>query len=791
MRRLLGVLILSTLLLAACGGSSKAASPAAETGMAAQAGAGHPRLLVRQQDVARLRSWASSSNPLWTQGLARLANNARRLMDRGTIPNDDGTPAYVQYPTESYAELFAFMSMVHPQARARASYGRRARRLLMSVVRRALEGPPEEGAPFRDPLFSIGDRSRWQGEAYGLTVDWAYKYFSRNDKRRIRKLFVRWARQQYTIGYPLPILQGPKPSLRGKLNDPALISDTANVRWALNNYYIGHARNLGLMAMALDPRDDPANQVRSHLRRMTGTWLYVIDNALRTQAQGGFSPEGFEYGPDSFGRLAQLLYAMRTAGANTTPVAQMDANPVWGEVLNGYLSSLPSVPTQATGERADLGQIWQAASFGDEESYWALDPISVFGPMALDAAARGDATTVNAARWIATNVPPGGKEQLVDRVGDTADLFGAILYFLTFDPAAGEPTDPRTGLDLRFVAPSLNRTIARTCWCAAARMFTHKLSFATIDHQVSDGNDFGFHRNGEWLTKQRSGYDSQQTEALNIVTIGNDKPDHDERGTYPWDIWQRGGQWILVPSGDPPPPSRSFGNGFVALSGDATKLYNSDYENVRGVAHASRSIVWLEPDHVVVYDRATTTTAGRFKRFWLQTPAMPSISGRLATVATPKGQRLFSTTLLPENAALTASKNHATRGTPAVGEPMGFRLRVEAPGGPQDARFLHVVQGADGGAQPDPAQRVASRAGAAYDGAVVAGTAVLFPVNLGQGGATTIDLPAGVRRILVTGLAPGAGYTIGLQSTETTATLTLTDGGPSTADEGGTLEVTP
>ena len=440
-----------------------------------------------------------------------------------------------------------------------------------------------------------------------------------------------------------------------------------------------------------------------------------------------------------------------------------------------------------TGERADLGQIWQDASFGDAESYWALEPISLFGPLGIEAAARGDAATLNAVRWISANVPPWGRAWLVDRVGNTTDLFGAMMYFLTFPPGFTEPTDPRPALETRYFAPSLNRTLARTCWCDAARMFTHKLSFNTIDHQVADGNDFGLLRNGEWLTKQRSGYDSQQTEALNIVTIGNSKGRNAVRGSYPWDIWQRGGQWILVPSGDPTLVSRSFGDGYVALTGDATDLYNSEYEGVTGVSHSSRSIAWLEPDHVVVYDRASTRTAGQFKRFWLQLPAMPSIAGRIATVATPKGQRLFSTTLLPENAQLSGSRHSRTLGTPAVGEPMGFRLRVEAPGGPQDVRFLHVVQGADGGAGPDPTQLVRSSAGAAYEGAVVGSTAVLFPVGL-TGGATTVPLPPGIQRVLVTGLTPGGAYSVAIGAD---GTFTVSEGGQAGADEGGSIMVTP
>lgn len=779
---LLALALCGSLLPSACGGGATA-SAAGPPALEAQAATSHPRLLVTRDDLPRLRSWASASNPMYARGLARNAATARRAMNRGLVPGGDGGgPSYEQYPTELYAELFAFMSLVHPSPAARADYGRRARRLLMYVIHRAERGPAA-GAPFRDPLFSTGDRSRWQGEAYALTVDWAYPYFSRADKRAVRKVFLRWSREQYK-GYPLVLLTGAKPSRRVALGDPALVASTTNVRWSLNNYYIAHARNLGLMSMALDAGDDPGGALRAGTQRVTGTFLYVIDSALRTQAPGGLLPEGFEYGPDSLGRLAQLMVAMRTAGASP-PGAGIAGNPVWADALSAYLHSLPPVPTQASRVRADLGQIWQAASFGDEESYWALEPISLFGPLGIEAAARGDATTLNAVRWIATNVPPGGAAALVARAGDTPDFFASIMYFLTFAPGDPAPTDPRPALDLDFVAPGLNRTIARTCWCDTARMFTHKLSFSAIDHQVGDGNDFGFLRNGEWLTKQRAGYDSQQTEALNIVTIGNDRPFHRTPGSYPWDIWKRGGQWILVPSGDPTLVSRSLGDGYVEITGDATALYNSDDEGVRGVRHASRSIVWLEPDHIVVYDRVTTATAGRFKRFWLQTPAAPVISGRLATVVTPKGQRLFSTTLLPENATLSASRHGPTLGTPAVAEPMRHRLRVEATGAPADVRFLHVIQGADAGATLTPSQVVRSSGGTPYEGALVGDTAVMFPVGL-QGGATTIALPAGARRVLVTGLTAGAGY----RATAAGGTLTVSEGGGTAADEGGSLMVT-
>jgi hypothetical protein len=757
---------------------------------------GHPRLLVTAADVKRLRGWATRSNPFWSQGLAVLARNAKKDMTRGLVPRKDGgSDSYEEYPTEWYAELFAFMSMVDPHPAERADYGSRARRLLMYVIGRSAPGRGSDNQPFRDPDFSTSDRSRWQGEAYGLTVDWAYSYFSRADRAKIRKVFLRWAAEQYRA-YPLDAFDGPHPSPSGAADNPALLQNPAAVRWSLNNYYVAHARNLGLMALALDPRDDPGGRLRHYLASVTGNWLYVIDHALRSDAAGGFSPEGFEYGPDSLGRLLQLLYALHTAGrdnpASPGPQVSIAANPFWGDFVSDLLESLPPSPTRLSGDDAYLGQIWQPAWFGSAENYRAPDFITALAPLALSAAARGDQRTLDTIRWIETNIPPGGRSSLLARAGgDTDQFLDAILYFLLFDPHAAPPADPRPQLPLQAFAPGINRILARTCWCADGRMFNYGLSWTEIDHQFGDGNDFGFWRKGEWLTKQRSGYHSggSFTDYQDSVTIENDPPQDNDPSDNPHGIWQRGDQWVMEPAGDPKLVAHSSGDGYVYALGDATNLYNSPYQHSTDVTEASRSIVWLEPDLIVVYDRAATGKPDRFKRFWLQLPAPPQIAGNRATVQTPGGQQLFSTTLLPAGASLTSVPDDDSE-EPATDEPMRYRLMVTDPTEPQAVRFLNVIQGADGGAAPAPALLVRSAAGTPYEGAAVGGTLALFPLYYkARFGSLTIDVPAGVSRVLVTGLAASGRYQVDRQSGGAGVRLSVAPGGDNSADAGGVLSI--
>jgi len=124
-------------------GQSAAATPVTD----------HPRLWLTADDLPRLRGWATEANPMWRDGLLVLAEELKADMDAGHVPQEDtGSAAWEEYPTENHAEIFAFMSLVHPDASAREDYARRARTLLMHVMNEAAKGPAAD-APFRDPAF--------------------------------------------------------------------------------------------------------------------------------------------------------------------------------------------------------------------------------------------------------------------------------------------------------------------------------------------------------------------------------------------------------------------------------------------------------------------------------------------------------------------------------------------------------------------------------------------------------------------------------------------------------------
>ena len=784
-----GILALCTLLLTSLG-RTVAADPAV----------GHPRIWLRAEDLPRLRAWAIESNPVYT-ALTELAEEWKSDMDGR--PAQEGAPAQPprvpqedtgdwqpeSYATEKYAQLFAFMSLIHPAAPSREDYARRARNLLMHVMNQAVLGPAE-GAPFRKPGFFTDDsnRARALGEAFPLTVDWIYPHLTPTDKATIRTVFLRWADEIVRQGYhhPEPV---------GLVNNPLLLADRLNVRWSCNNYFTAFTRNLGMLGIAFDRADDPEGKLRDSLRLATGSWLYVADAMMKTECQGGMFAEGEEYSPASNGYLAQFLWALETAGEDDAtkwgPQVRWDSNPFWNDVLPAYFNSI--TPDRRVNPAYDyLGPTHETASYGDQEEYFPRDRIALLGPLGLHERRAGKLDRWNMIRWAQVVLQPGGIDNLASRVRDSNSSTTAIFYFLLLDPTSPPPTDLRSQFATTHFAPGIGRLLSRTSWETNATWFTYKLSWPGIDHLNGDGNQFEFYRRGEWLTKERAGYDldAGSSDNHNTLTIENDDPGRDP-DDYREIEWSRGSQFLYV-SGDPLLKARSLNDQFSYLLGDATALYNYPEAGVTNVAHASRSIVWLKPDSIVVYDRATTRAENRSKKFWLNLPTNAVVEANRATMTSATGQQLFVTTLLPVGSAPVIEKNpeQPLRGDVAKGEPMTHRLRVEAPGNPKDVRFLHVLQGANAGMAADASKVIHSSAGTAFTGAIVGKTAILFPVILDTPFTGTVyAAPAELETHLVTGLTPEAGYTVTRMLAGATETVSINPGGGQMADSGGVIRL--
>jgi hypothetical protein len=199
-------------------------------------------------------------------------------MDNGALTVDSGDGESGFNPIETYAEIFAFMSLFHPDPVQANDYAQRAHDIIMRIVNQAVLGQAA-GQPYRGANFAVHNRASWDGEAFAVVLDWDYAKFTPAEKVTIRQVYLRWIQEclvATTSG-------GDHPSPVGVVNDPSLLSTPLGVRNSTNNYDANHARHIGLLAMALDaaddvpalPTDPPAGTLRRFVGTAIGSWLYV------------------------------------------------------------------------------------------------------------------------------------------------------------------------------------------------------------------------------------------------------------------------------------------------------------------------------------------------------------------------------------------------------------------------------------------------------------------------------------------------------------------------------------
>lgn len=844
----------------------------------------HPRLWITSDDLPRLRGWARSSNPVYQDGLRALAATGAQRMDNGTLAaGDNAGSTYAEYTREDYATLFALMALIDPDLAARPAWAQRSRTLLMQVLdsvdacQRAR--PPVTSGRYCQLSFPISDRSRWSGHAFALSVDWLQAaqaadggpVLSAADLATIRRVFLIWSRLSLEA-YPNPYNNPPAFTLPvGTVGEPLLRQpeDTRRlrIRFAGNNYFAGHMRNMAMRALALDVDDDvpdPATPptylrrntagaevevpldarpgaLRELLRHSLEGWLYMQDHLLRVDSRGGLPQEGLEYAPTSIGIPTHLLLALETAGladaeAQTRhglQVAGLASNPFYRRMLEGFVHS-QSPRRHATA----YGLVSQPFWYGDGEQYYQNDAVDILAPIALYFARTGDHTRADLIRWVQRHVPPGGNAEFSERTrsdGNPGDLVSSILYFLLFDPdragSSAQAPDPRGGLPLSFYSEGLGRLLARTDWGSDATAVAFKFGYNMVDHQQGDAGMVDLYRRGEWLTRGTLGYgnDGGASDYKNTLTIGNTSS-----GAAPTSFLgnrlRRGAQMSQNRSqSDPVVYGRSEGAGYVYLGGDMTGAYNAYYppgdptplaDRADDTLLATRDMLWLKPDHIVLYDRAESRLAGSRKRAWInlpdRLPAVPQVSGNRVLSRTPGGQTLAVTALLPAAASLEIVTTDTIMARDVNGYALGnadplvqvrqvaggsekyaTRLAIEDPANPPALRFLNVLQGADSAAAVIPAaslraeaQGACSTAFGVFEGAEIGQRAVFFPQQRGTA-PQCLSLPsaAATTELLVVGMQPHGGYLLNRSVAGDRATWTIRRGGPWLADAAGVLAV--
>ena len=813
--------------------------------------ASHPRLWITTNDLPRLRAWATPTNPIYLAVRNFLTNS---MIDYETqyfpggvqntnYPDFGDGQGYVGLLTEEDAIALALFSLIDPDTHARAIYAQRAADLIRVVAAQAALGTLTN-APFRDPSFATYNRANATLKLFPLAVDWIYNAVGTNgqpvlsaaDKRNIRDAFMAWCEtcRHASTAYG----DSPIPDV---VNDPTVLCpNNAPYRMAANNYYLGHARMLTLMSLAIDPEDDPplnpdlpvgaiTNSLRSYINIVNGAWLfqeYAMFGEGDQVAQdyglpgyganfgitcGGMPPEGMLYGA-SVATMMQQLLALQTAGFNNTnytgPQIKLAAAPLWDRFCDAWLNTLTPELHQI---EPYFAPAYQMFGYGDTLRLFSDPDFStIFSPMMMMDYQTGNTNRLAKTRWLSMEVPDGGFAELVQRAGTSwggnQSYEAGILYFLSLDPATlTPPPDPRPTLPTVFYDPKQGSILGQSDWTTNRSMLHWRCCWISINHEDADGGMFQFLRKNEFLTKEFTGYDANDygqcslyhnTLALqNYCTAGTPN----NLSWYESGLWNTGSQWQLAGGNGDPTAVASCGTNYIFTFGDMTPLYNrpSPYspENAcLDIQQANRSLLWLKPDHLVIYDRATSRHDGLFKRFNLCLPASPVATpvagnGSLLTETLPSGQQLFIRSLLPTNGVVSQFSLSNAISTVAEGEPCNFRLALEDTNHPADTRFLHVLQGADAGVAPDATTYLQSSAGNAFEGVAVRGADVLFPVNLLSNNFTGMSflVPAGATNHYIAGLSPNARYDVTLASHAGQWQVTVTPGTQLTADNAGLL----
>lgn len=822
---------------------------------------GHPRLFLTPNDLPQLRSWAVSTNPFYQQGIKDLAEWIMGEVASGRVPEEDnGGSTYSSDYTEGYAHVLAFVAMVEPNDQRAAQYRSTAIDLLMYVMNRAVLGViphSEQGnytldeLRFRRESFSTSDRSRWIGQAFPLAVDWLYPYLTVEQKRVIRKVFLMWAEVNMT-SYPNHnyYREGPDIAIDpSNYNSPVWLDleyDPVHkraIRYAMNNFFNAHIRNIVMMAAAFDPADDIADpsipgdyngRLREYREKFLHTWFYMTDYAYRYENSGGMSAEGGEYLP-ALGFPLQLMLALHTANYDPAVWGEkinIASNPHWFKTVPALLNSLPPKRTNIPSRN---GWCYQPFWYGDGEHYQLPDVTDIFAPLALYAKSTNRIELLNDVKWLLAYAPPGSIEDMLSRVGSKEDMTNGLMNFMIFDPESANQIvttetygpSPFTHTPTFHYAHGPGVFVNRTSWGEDARWLGYRLGWVEIDHQHGDGNTFSFYRKGEWLEKERTAYGNigGSSDYKNTLTIKRNTDALNEDGFQGLHLL-RGAQLRVINGGDPKVLATSVNDHYFFVTGDATKLYHyiPDWgDSVKNLQHVSRSLLWIKPDYIVVYDRVESNFSG-FKRFWLNSPDVaPNVNGKNITAHTPGGQQLFIHSILPDASTITVVSSDTTLytgggiSTPepylADEDPFGLvpqkvpttwnpynpddtitivhpvRFMIEANNDPLSTRFLHTLEGADGGATAKASSLL--RSSNTYDnfeGVVMDSCVALFPYTLfdTQDPFQRIEYttPNHVKYHYISGLLPNTSYVISKNG----QTFNIVPGNSlNRTDEGGVL----
>ncbi|MBC8449847.1 MAG: DNRLRE domain-containing protein [Chloroflexi bacterium] len=577
--------------------------------------------------------------------------------------------------------------------------------------------------------------------AAGMAVgyDWCYEHLTAAERARFINQLNVWVDEAFAMDSPWAYY-------------------AVEHRPDVNRYY-AHFYGRAMVGLATLGDNEPrAQEYVDVVREQNGKEIVPF---LNRYGEGGDWSEGWNYMQPTMQHLFLAYEAARGVYGDDpyrdTPFAR------------GLLSFLIHATLPDLGHGYPEGDLWETtASITDGHRVVMLLLVNEFADESLGAYGQ---------HWLQQTITSPDWNSTPGRMFSEENFF---YDFLWGDPDL--PSLPVSDLQPTHYAAGGGTLLARADWGPSAVWISFHAGGFNTDHLHRAHNHFNVWR-GEWLAHDANlgasnGYNAQP-QYHNVVMVN----DADQSGYSVGRVLR----------------FEATGEHVYALGNATPVMWVMDWDIGQPVSvadHYTRDFFYWRPDLLLVFDRVTATQASYSKKWLLNVPAQPSISGDRFTVAGPQGKgKLFGRTLWPQNANIASVELSSIN--PDAGL-QGWQVQVTPPTTQASDIFLHVFTIAGPAATGMPsAVRIQASQGNMVGAHVRKAAENVLALFSGDAGAKAPSgniiytfQPTAQTQHRLLNLQPGSTYRVSVQVDGGSQTVTVQPGGEFRASLQGVLAFT-
>jgi hypothetical protein len=437
-----------------------------------------------------------------------------------------------------------------------------------------------------------------------------------------------------------------------------------------NNYFWGYFRNELNWALATYYENPKANAILKHvLETRWKKWFLLYASG---EGKGGVPQEGSQYGRYMLEYTVVPFTTARLMGRDL-----YSETGFYQEALYNMIYTTTPAPTLQKGTPRKYYQVFP---FSDEEMDGGYPTASIFY--------YGDFMTAVADNWRDSSAGRYARAWLALVRPPRSPHVAAI-------DAGGQGREFRS-LPLDYYAAGPHYLYSRNRWGPKTTSVLFQLGRTTrAPHYHLDWGTFQVWRNGEWLTKESTGYSQQFAGGTARQTISHNGI-----------LFQKIGLANAYNDGPPKLLRLESNTNYAYAAVDLSKGYRAhrsghkDRDDNPYAGRVVREFVFVKPlEALVILDRVEASgevmaAKDVVKTFVLHFPELPKLDGSDRVLAKNVSQALRVVTLLPKEAERRVVDESKFSGRHLQGSYYQYRLEVSHKG-QKLSYFLHVLQGRD------------------------------------------------------------------------------------------------